>query len=198
MGDRSAGVGSTQAPNISGLDAAAMIRRKGASSVSWKLWLVAAWLVFSVTLAIWWLIFGLQQSARLTELAGSGNSALTNEIAREVTRQHRMLLSEGVTLVVLLLAGGAALLWSIGTDLKRARRIQEFLGAFTHDLKTSLSSLRLQTEALEEDLKDSGQARLAKRLVKDTVRLELRIRKLTCARSTRVGIAASVGACRAR
>jgi signal transduction histidine kinase len=131
--------------------------------------------VFSVTLAIWWLIFGLQQSAKLTDLAGSGNSSLTSEIAREVTRQHRMLMSEGITLVILLLAGGAALLWSIGTDLKRARRIQEFLGAFTHDLKTSLSSLRLQTEALEEDLKDSGQARLAKRLVKDTVRLELQL-----------------------
>ena len=84
-------------------------------------------------------------------------------------------MSEGVTLVIMLLAGGAALLWSIGTDLKRARRIQEFLGAFTHDLKTSLSSLRLQTEALEEDLKDSGQARLARRLVKDTVRLELQL-----------------------
>lgn len=173
MGDRAAT--SNIAPNISGLDAATVIRRKSALSISWKLWAVAIWLVFSVTLAVWWLIFGLQQSARLTDLAGSGNSTLTSEIAREVTRQHRMLMSEGVTLVILLLAGGAALLWSIGTDLKRARRIQEFLGAFTHDLKTSLSSLRLQTEALEEDLKDSGQARLAKRLVKDTVRLELQL-----------------------
>ncbi len=173
MGDRASGVSAT--PNISGLDASTVIRRKSAASQSWRLWAVAAWLVFSVALAVWWLIFGLQQSARLTELAAAGNSAVTGEIAREVTRQHRMLMSEGVTLVIMLLCGGAALLWSIGTDLKRARRIQEFLGAFTHDLKTSLSSLRLQTEALEEDLKDSGQARLAKRLVKDTVRLELQL-----------------------
>jgi signal transduction histidine kinase len=163
-------------PNISGLDAATAIRRKSSRpSVSWKLWAVAGWLVFSVALAVWWLIFGLQQSARLTDLARTANAAVSTEIANEVARQHRMLMSEGVTLVILLLCGGAALLWSIGTDLKRARRIQEFLGAFTHDLKTSLSSLRLQTESLEEDLKDSGQARLAKRLVKDTVRLELQL-----------------------
>jgi len=170
MGDRA-----QSSPNISGLDAATMIRRKSTVSISWRLWAVAAWLVFSVALAIWWLIFGLQQSARLTELAQSGTSLVSKEIGLEVARQHRMLTSEGVTLVIMLLAGGAALLWSIGNDLKRARRIQEFLGAFTHDLKTSLSSLRLQTEALEEDLKDSGQARLARRLVKDTVRLELQL-----------------------
>lgn len=171
MGDRS----SNEAPNISGLDAVTHIRRKSAARISWKLWAVALWLIFSVALAVWWLIFGLQQSARLTDLAASANASVAGEIAREVARQHRMLMSEGVTLVILLLAGGAALLWSIGTDLKRARRVQEFLGAFTHDLKTSLSSLRLQTEALEEDLKDSGQSRLAKRLVKDTVRLELQL-----------------------
>lgn len=170
MGDRA-----QSSPNISGLDAATVIRRKSSVSISWKLWAVAAWLVFSVALAVWWLIFGLQQSARLTELAQSATSSVATEIAHEVTRQHRMLMSEGVTLVIMLLGGGAALLWSIGNDLKRARRIQEFLGAFTHDLKTSLSSLRLQTEALEEDLKDSGQARLARRLVKDTVRLELQL-----------------------
>jgi signal transduction histidine kinase len=183
MGDRAgngtpigaATVAGTVAPNVSGLDAAPLIRRKSAASISWKLWVVTGWLVFSVALAIWWLIFGLQQSARLTDLARTASASVSAEIANEVARQHRMLMSEGVTLIILLLCGGAALLWSIGTDLKRARRIQEFLAAFTHDLKTSLSSLRLQTEALEEDLKDSGQSRLAKRLVKDTVRLELQL-----------------------
>ena len=162
------------APDVTGLDAV-MIRRKSTSTISWRLWAVAGWLVFSVALAIWWLIFGLQQSARLSDLAATASPSVASEIANEVSRQHRMLMSEGVTLVILLLCGGAALLWSIGTDLKRARRIQEFLAAFTHDLKTSLSSLRLQTEALEEDLKDSGQSRVAKRLVKDTVRLELQL-----------------------
>ena len=184
MGDRGGGVGlplttatdaGVNSPNVSGLDAPTTFRRKSTASISWKLTAVAAWLIFSVALAIWWLIFGLQQGARLTELVGTASAAISSEIAIEVARQHRMLMSEGVTLVILLLAGGGALLWSIGTDLKRARRIQEFLAAFTHDLKTSLSSLRLQTEALEEDLKDSGQSRLAKRLVKDTVRLELQL-----------------------
>lgn len=173
MGDRA--TTAAPAPNVSGLDAAVSVRRKSAVSISWKLWAVAAWLVFSVALAIWWLIFGLEQSSRVMELSRSASPDVAGDITREVTRWHRMLMSEGVTLVILLFAGGAALLWSIRNDLKRARRIQEFLGAFTHDLKTSLASLRLQTESLEEDLKDSGQSRLAKRLVKDTVRLELQL-----------------------
>lgn len=174
MGDR-AGSGPIAPPDVTGLDAAAGFRRRNGSRISWRLLAVAGWLIFSLALAIWWLIFGLQQSFRLSDLARSASPTVAQEIANEVARQHRMLMSEGVTLVILLLCGGAALLWSIGNDLKRARRIQEFLAAFTHDLKTSLSSLRLQTEALEEDLKDSGQSRVAKRLVKDTVRLELQL-----------------------
>ncbi len=174
MGDR-AGQSPEPVVDVTGLDAVSGLRRRTSSRISWRLLAVTAWLVFSVALAIWWLIFGLQQSERLIELARIASPSVASEIASEVARQHRMLTSEGVTLVILLLAGGIALLWSIGTDLKRARRIQEFLGAFTHDLKTSLSSLRLQTEALEEDLKDSGQSRVARRLVKDTVRLELQL-----------------------
>lgn len=172
MGDRISQNGVV--PDVTGADAVA-IRRKSTSQMSWRLWAVGAWLIFSVALAVWWLIFGLQQSARLSSLAATASPSVATEIAHEVATQHRMLMSEGVTLVILLLCGGAALMWSIGTDLKRARRVQEFLAAFTHDLKTSLASLRLQTEALEEDLKDSGQSRVARRLVKDTVRLELQL-----------------------
>ncbi len=176
MGDPTAKDQAETGSDPTGLTASSEFRRKvSGAKVSWKLWAVTGWLIFSLALALWWLIFGLQQSARFLDLARSASPDVAAEISREVAQQHRMLMSEGVTLVILLLAGGAALLWSIGTDLKRARRIQEFLAAFTHDLKTSLSSLRLQTEALEEDLKDSGQSRVAKRLVKDTVRLELQL-----------------------
>lgn len=175
MGDRSPG--STPVSDVTGLTAVGEFRKASESRFlkAWRLWAVSAWIVFSVALAVWWLIFGLEQSERFSQLAQLASPAVAAEISREVERQHRMLMSEGVTLVVLLLAGGAALLWLISTDLKRARRIQEFLGAFTHDLKTSLSSLRLQTEALAEDLSDSGSSRVAKRLVKDTVRLELQL-----------------------
>ncbi len=161
------------ADSASGFDAVARLTPVK-TRFPWKLVFVVAWLVFSVALAIWLLIFGLGQADRFSRLAGA-ESSFAQQIATELARQHRMLMSEGATLVVMLLGGGAALLYYINTELKRSRKIQEFLGAFTHDLKTSLASLRLQAESLEEDLRDSGHSRLAKRLVKDTIRLELQL-----------------------
>lgn len=172
MGDRSSTerrVISAGYPDATGFDAVGK-KIPVKPNTPWKLIAVGAWLAFSIALAIWWLIFGLQQIERFQEL-GAANLQVANELARH----HRMLMSEGATLILLLLAGGAALLYYIRTEIRRARRIQEFLGAFTHDLKTSLASLRLQAESLEEDLKESGQGRLARRLVKDTIRLEIQL-----------------------
>lgn len=139
--------------------------------ISWKQAAVFVWLTFSVALAIWWLIFGLHQIDRVQQFMGPAPEAFAEEFAR----QHRMLVLEGVTLVVLLLVGGTALLYYITTEIRRTQRVREFFAAFTHDLKTSLASLRLQAESLEEDLKNSAQERLVRRLVKDTVRIELQL-----------------------
>jgi signal transduction histidine kinase len=149
----------------------AQAEKRRRSGPSWKLVAVVAWLGFSVALAIWWMIFGLQQIDRIAEIGGSAPPAIATEIAR----QHRMLMSEGATLILLLLIGGAALLYYINTEIRRSRKLREFFAAFTHDLKTSLASLRLQAESLEEDMKDSGHSKIMKRLVKDTVRLELQL-----------------------
>ncbi len=145
------------------------------SSMSWKVVAVVVWLTFSVALALWWLIFGLNQIDRISEIARQVPNEVTTRLAHEIARQHRMLMSEGATLILMLLGGGAALLYHINTEMARARKLREFFAAFTHDLKTSLASLRLQAESLEEDLRESGQERLMRRLVKDTVRLELQL-----------------------
>ena len=134
-----------------------------------KLWAVVIWLSFSIALAAWWMVYGLRQIDRFSQLGASP------AVAEEIARQHRMLMSEGATLILLLLGGGAALLYYINTEVRRARRIREFFAAFTHDVKTSLASLRLQAESLEEDLRESEHAKLIRRLVKDTVRLELQL-----------------------
>ncbi len=130
--------------------------------------LIAAfiWLAFSLTLAGWWLLFGLKQLEKI--------ASLQNASAHEILRQHRMLMSEGGFLFVLLLVGGATLLYYISVEVGRAKRVKTFFAAFTHDLKTSLASLRLQAEALEEELKDH-QSKYTKRIVRDTVRLELQL-----------------------
>lgn len=133
--------------------------------------LAFVWLAFSVALAIWFIIFGFRQADRIAELAIQTGSADAHEIAK----YHRMLLSEGITLIVLLLVGGIALLSHIFRESERARRLKEFFAAFTHDLKTSLASLRLQAESLEEDLAGSKNEKVIRRLLKDTVRLELQL-----------------------
>jgi signal transduction histidine kinase len=153
-------------------------RLQKSASDRWKHMAALVWLTFSVALAVWWIIFGLGQIQRFSSLTQRGSQitdSQLSEIASELARQHRMLMSEGITLVVLLLLGGGTLLYYINTEIRRGHKVREFFAAFTHDLKTSLASLRLQAESLEEDLKDSGEARIARRLVKDTVRLELQL-----------------------
>lgn len=157
--------------DVTGLNAIAPLRKGGRLISSWKVTAGVIWLLTTLALAGWWLIFGLQQITRLSQMSGEAPPQLTKEIAR----RHFMLLSEGLTLFFLLLAGGTALLYYIYSEVRRTRRIQEFFAAFTHDLKTSLGSLRLQAESLEEDIKDPKQAKVMRRLVKDTVRLELQL-----------------------
>mgnify|MGYP001027618416 CR=1 FL=1 len=143
----------------------------GSRSISAKMVLAIAWLVFSVALTFWWVRFGLRQADRIAELAIQTGSP----DAQELAKFHRMLLSEGITLIVLLLVGGIALLYHITREAERSRRLKEFFAAFTHDLKTSLASLRLQAESLEEDLAGSKDEKVLRRLLKDTVRLELQL-----------------------
>ena len=63
-----------------------------------KITLAMVWLVFTVALACWWMIFGLRQIEQL-KVAAAVNLP-------EATVQHRMLIWEGSVLIALLV--GAA------------------------------------------------------------------------------------------
>src|SRR5687768_16474952 len=118
------------------------------------------WLLFTLALAGWWLVFGLRQAARLDSPAGV----------------ERMLVFEGTALLVSLLVGGAALLIGIRREQARHNAIEEFFAAFTHDLRTSRASMRLQVESLDEDLQECGENNpLLQRLLSDSVRLQLQL-----------------------
>lgn len=138
-----------------------MIRRD-----SLKYGLAVAWLVVTVSLAAWWLVFGLSQARELQDAVGVGDRAL---------QVQRMLLWEGVVFIALLVGGGTALLVAIRSERGRRRQVQDFFTAFTHDLKTALASLRLQAEGLQEDLAGGPAIRSLERLAQDTVRLELQL-----------------------
>src|SRR5437763_797187 len=101
------------------------------------------WILLTVSLATWWMIFGLEQARRLRDLQGPQAQALQTV--------QRMLVWEGGSFIALLLVGGVALLISVRAEQKRQREIEAFFMAFTHDLKTALASLQLQAESLRED-----------------------------------------------
>jgi signal transduction histidine kinase len=135
--------------------------------ITWQYAAAIVWLVFTVALASWWLIFGLSQARHLGTLEGPE--------AAQVGRVTRMLVLEGVMLVSMLVAGGAALLVAIRHEQRRRGDLRAFFMAFTHDLKTSLTSLRLQAEALREDLPEAADNPNLKRMLKDAVRLQLQL-----------------------
>ncbi len=141
-----------------------MIRRPAADAVRYGLSIL--WIVFTVSLAAWWLVFGLSQ-ARALQDAG-GESARLGHV-------QRMLVWEGTVLIGLLLGGGVALIIAIRRERERRRQVQAFFTAFTHDLKTALASLRLQAESLQEDLPGAATNPNLGRLLKDAVRLELQL-----------------------
>lgn len=121
-----------------------------------KFGVALVWLIFTLALASWWFIFGLRQA--------------------DGPAVHRMLVAEGTALIASLLVGGAALLYGIRREQARHNAIEEFFAAFTHDLRTSLASMRLQVESLDEDLQERGEQNpLLKRLLSDSVRIQLQL-----------------------
>lgn len=125
------------------------------------------WILLTVSLASWWMFFGLEQSRQLNSLKAPEALRLANV--------QRMLVWEGATFIGLLLVGGVALLVSIRREQARQRAVSAFFMAFTHDLKTSLASLQLQAESLQEDWPDGANNPNLSRLLEDTVRLGLQL-----------------------
>ena len=129
--------------------------------------LVALWVVFTVTLAGWWLVFGLRQLDTIKKLSVAG--------APDLHRYYQMLMWEGGILIASLIGGGIALFYYARREQKRHAQVEEFFAAFTHDAQTALASLRLQAESLREDLQGAETSPLLERLLSDTVRLQLQL-----------------------
>jgi signal transduction histidine kinase len=129
--------------------------------------LVAVWVVFTVTLAAWWLIFGLRQLDLIKSLNVAG--------AQDLHRYYQMLMWEGGILIASLIGGGLALFYYAKREQRRHAQVEEFFAAFTHDAKTAIASLRLQAESLREDFANSEANPLLERLLSDTLRLQLQL-----------------------
>src|SRR4051812_46533676 len=101
---------------------------------------IGGWLLFTVSLAVWWLVHGLMQTKKF--------AVLSPEISERLIREQRMLYGEGPTPILFLIAGGIAL-WNYNRrEQARNNQVKEFFGTLTHELKTPLASLRIQVESL--------------------------------------------------
>lgn len=125
------------------------------------------WIALTVSLASWWMVFGLEEARQL--------SALSDPAAVRLSRVQRMLVWEGSSFIGLLVVGGIALVIAIRREQMQQRAVEAFFMAFTHDLKTALGSLQLQAESLREDLPAAADNPNLSRLLDDTVRLGVQL-----------------------
>jgi signal transduction histidine kinase len=110
------------------------------------------WLLFTVSLASWWLSVGLTIGDRA-----------------------KMFAWEGGAFIILLIAGGLAMVVVIRREQRRRETVEAFFMSFTHDLKTSLARVQLQAEGLREDWPDLAPHEPLDRLLHDTVRLQIQL-----------------------
>lgn len=119
-----------------------------------KIWLAVCWLIFSLAMVIWWWWLGLAELSDQTK--------------------YRMFMYEGAFFLFAILGGGGALIFMLIKDSQRQKQVKTFFSTFSHDLKTSISRLRLQIDILRED-KQLAENNSLIRLVKDINFLDLQL-----------------------
>lgn len=110
--------------------------------MKWVFGVILAWLVFVMSLAGWWLYFG------VTTLS----TAAAHGIPSELARHQRMLFLEGCVLLVSLLVGGVALFYFSYSTYQEKSAKEMFFASFTHDMKTALFRLQLEVEKLGQNV----------------------------------------------
>lgn len=134
---------------------------------NWRILSVAAWFAFTLSLAVWQAIFSRQTLVQLSHLSPTEGDILA--------RHARMVQAESLTMVLMLVIGGIALTTLIRRERRAAMQLREFFGTFTHELKTSLSSLRIQAEVLQDQLTHAGAGKSAERILGDLTRIDLQL-----------------------
>lgn len=142
------------------------------SSTKLILILNVLWVVLLMLLGSWWMYlvvkFGQMDSFKLA-------------LGENHEKVVRMLLWEGAAFFALMFLLSGSLLLLYLRDLKKTHSLQVFFASLTHELKTPLASIKLQSEVVHEaseDLKNEKLVRLTKRLIEDTGVLESQMDKV--------------------
>ena len=155
--------------------------------------LQTSWFFLVMLLGWWWTQLVIRQAtyietlekrvveAHLETLETLGQAGgILNGVARAGRGAlGRMLFWESSVFFLLLLGASTVLVWLYWREVLRSRSLQAFFASLTHELKTPLTSIRLQAESLQDDVgpgSSSAQA-LVGRLLEDTMRLESQVEK---------------------
>ncbi len=138
-----------------------------------KLFVILSFLYAILILALgsWWLYLIVKYGEIIAGLTGEkgGNIA-------------KMVKWEGATFFTLLILLSISLLFLYWKDQRKTKGLQAFFASMTHELKTPLASIRLQTEVLNEELEDKEISErvqtLMGRLIEDTNKLETQMDKI--------------------
>lgn len=153
------------------------------------------WLVTVCALGAWWGSLLLDQASRISELELLAGVSHTTAHSQLLKTEH-MLVWESAAFFLLLLAITIILFWVYFRDLRRSKQLHSFFTGITHELKTPLTSIRLQAESIVNSMQSNvGSLQLSKgshtnelhseklhhlltRLLEDTSRLEIQIERL--------------------
>src|SRR5690606_12210454 len=116
--------------------------------VRWVFIIISFWLTFVLSLAGWWLYFGmhiLEQTASVVD-------------SPQLIRHQKMLFQEGTVLFLFLLFCGIGLFYFAYRMYKEKSAKESFFASFTHDIKTALFRLQLQIEKLESKIGEESVA----------------------------------------
>ncbi len=134
---------------------------KGLKSARIKVGLSLVWFLFTFSMVFWWWIFLLHQLDVMSEIVDSA----------KYTSVRRMLLWEGAVLVSAVFFGGLMLVVLTYRERRRNEQLRNFFSNYSHDLKTSLTRLRLRTEILAE----KNPSAEFQKLLEETSRLDLQL-----------------------
>ena len=143
----------------------------------WMVSIHAVWLLTVALLVAWWGRLLNQQAGRIVEL--EQQLGIFTQVAEDQWhRTQRMLFWESTFFLVFLILSTFLIFWFHIRDYRRTRAMQAFFASLTHELKTPLTSIRLQAESIGDQLETSADAKpLIERMMADTHRLEAQVER---------------------
>lgn len=140
---------------------------------SGKLLLTLSMLYAGIILALgsWWLYLIVKYGEKIAGITGDDSGE----------RILKMVKWEGATFLTLLVLLSASLLFLYIRDQKKTKGLQAFYASMTHELKTPLASIKLQSEVLAEEAEKIANEKVKKivgRLLNDTHKMETQMDKI--------------------